>query len=68
MYPNEKKNSKELDIPKYLWTKLSQEVINIPNNPILVNEIEEAIKNYKLRKAQIPMDSLMNSIITLEKI
>jgi hypothetical protein len=67
LYSNKFENLKEMDrfLHTYDHPKLNQEDINHLNRSITQNEIEAAIKVSPKRKVQDLMDSLLNSIRTL---
>ena len=62
-------NLEEMDrfLEKFNLPRLSQEEIEIMNNPIISTEIEAVIKNLKRAKARDQMASQENSIQHLEK-
>ena len=62
-------NLEEMDrfLEKFNLSRLSQEEIEIMNNPITSSEIEAVIKNLPKTKAQDWMVSQENSVKRLEK-
>jgi NADH/NAD ratio-sensing transcriptional regulator Rex len=66
---NKLENLEEMDkfLDTYNHPKLNQEDINHLNRSITNNKIETAIKSLKKRKAQDPVNSLLNSIRPLKK-
>ena len=68
-YGNKVDNLEEMDRPleKFNLKRLTQEGIEIMNNPITSTEIEAVIKNLPKTKAQDQMASQENSIKHLEK-
>jgi len=68
-YGNKVDNLEEMDRPleKFNLKRLTQEEIEIMNNPITSTEIEAVIKNLPKTKAQDQMASQENSIKHLEK-
>ena len=53
-------------LQKFHLPRLSQEEIEIMNNPITSTEIEAVIKNLPQNKSPRPMDSQVNAIKHLE--